>query len=450
MNILLERTAGALARLRAWLRSLISQTAGPSADIPAFPKLHREPEPEPEPPMERLVQTLAKPPAKARRSATQTTPDAATLAELLDRLDDTFISYQLPSLRESWLPKADIRALYKLGAHIAYGRCYEPSAAYQPLAMKHMDLLPSVCSALFCSSGMEQSANETARKSGREGKYYYPRLIFAIKADTLPAGVERMAGIPFRFGYAVQVHNDLPAGSDHSAEDGLFWFWCWIVVKPSGDVIIPRQLEQARHKIAHKNRQGGRGRNSFYSSQVWKRAAIVSGDEEKTDEERETSVRLMFRNLLTWWCSREQRWSVGIRKAGRRATFAIEPAHTAAFFADRERSITVDGKNKRIVHFVREHVRVDGARVRAHVRGLRSFVWRGFDCHVVAPKLSGALFTNCPVLPRDVPLEEAEANPAEYLDIEQFADLLASNEDAWGGRPGRDSFTERNAATETP
>lgn len=107
--------------------------------------------------------------------------------------------------------------------------------------------------------------------------------------------------------------------------------------------------------------------------------------------------------------------------------FSIAPEHTSAYFADRDTVVSVDGKPKKIIHFVRSHVRVNGSEVKAHVRGLREFDWKGYHCAVTAPNLNGAIYTGAAL----TPVEIDEDDPTEgYLSTLELADLLATMEDA--------------------
>jgi len=97
---------------------------------------------------------------------------------------------------------------------------------------------------------------------------------------------------------------------------------------------------------------------------------------------------------MNWWISREENWSVAVKKAGERITFAIPKKLTAQFFKDRIKVTNDAGSTKRIIHHVREHEREVGegkTTVKEHIRGLANFDWKGYDCRVTAPKFNGFL-----------------------------------------------------------
>lgn len=58
---------------------------------------------------------------------------------------------------------------------------------------------------------------------------------------------------------------------------------------------------------------------------------------------------------------------------------------TPAFFDDREDVVGEDGVKKRIFHIVRAHERVGSRGVRVHFRGLRKFLWNGYEVEISVP-----------------------------------------------------------------
>ena len=74
--------------------------------------------------------------------------------------------------------------------------------------------------------------------------------------------------------------------------------------------------------------------------------------------------------------------SIRVRKRHDVATFAIDMLRTPYFFADREKTVNQNGKTKRIFHIVRTFRRSDGTVVKSHFRGLRKFVWNGYDVSI--------------------------------------------------------------------
>lgn len=83
----------------------------------------------------------------------------------------------------------------------------------------------------------------------------------------------------------------------------------------------------------------------------------------------------------------EARGSVQVlaEKRNIHAVFSVNPKSTKDFFNDREAVVNSNGKTKRIFHSVKPHERSNGAIVKMHFRGLRDFVWNGYNIHISVP-----------------------------------------------------------------
>ena len=353
-------------------------------------------------------------PTRARRQRTQQMPDIETFSDLLERLDDSFASLRIPPIQGNWLPKEDIRALHKMGIHVP-----TPWAIESPEGPVFADtaVLPNMA-----------SAHMMGKKWDTEDKVH-PRFIFAIRADRLPPNVEQFAGTPYRFGMSVELH---ARENDEASPMRSFWIWAWAVVGPDGLVRMPFELRPASHTIRHRRTQGpNMGCKSSFVSRTWERPSMLQQDDKPLDE-YERFLKLCFRQLLKWWTTRPQRWSVAVKKDGYRVTFSIQPEHTSAYFADRDKSVkAADGTAKKIIHYVQAHTRSNGSAVREHIRGLREFDWHGYSCAVTAPKFTGALATAHFDIP---PLlltkeEERAAEPGSLLTMEAAAQMMAEGED---------------------
>lgn len=98
-------------------------------------------------------------------------------------------------------------------------------------------------------------------------------------------------------------------------------------------------------------------------------------------------VASVFAGCLKLWHRRDRYYQVSTRKRRSRVTFCVEPGDHVRFFRDRDRTaIARDGKRKRIVHHVQEHVRSNGQTVKAHLRGIRQFRWHDYNVAVTVPE----------------------------------------------------------------
>lgn len=350
------------------------------------------------------------------RSKTQAQPDMETFSGLLEGLDDSFYTMQVPPITGSWLAKRDLSAIKKMGIYVP-----------TPMTVEMMDR-PTV--AADVPRAAISSAYYIPKKLDTKDQIY-PRFAFCIKGAKLPEGVEITRGVPYQFGLCFEMTN---------TEDGkemkprTFWAWCWMVIAPDGEIRIPHELRRVsapmQHKHAlpgYKGQKGSRQSTAYLRRWCLPELAVVDEKAKLEQSAFENMLKCTFRQLLLWSKHRENQWSVGVRKDGHRVTFSIAPEHTSAYFADRDTVVNVDGKPRKIIHFVREHRRLNGAIVKAHVRGLREFDWKGYHCAVTAPKLNGSLFTTFDLAPS---LVDGDYEPTDFVTMDQMAERLAANEDA--------------------
>ena len=342
-----------------------------------------------------------------KKSHTQVQPDMKTFSALLNGLEDSFHSLKIPTISGSWLAKKDVNAIKKLGVYIPTkeGIVWHKNPTIPPVTS-----LPMIASAL------------TVHSSNDIAGHFSPRFSFCIKAAKLPSGVEPIKGVPYQFGMCFYI-NETESGKGMPPK--TFWMWCWIVVKSDGAIHIPQELRMLTNRIKHKAR-GVHGSSTVYNRQ-WMLPSLAIAEHGRDQDAHEQLMACTFEQLIIWWTKRKEQWSVGVRKNGNRATFSIEKEQTASYFADRDTVVNVDGKPKKIIHFVRQHTRSNGSEVKEHVRGLREFDWKGYQCTVTAPNLNGAIVTDAPLDP--VELDKNESMDG-YLTNLEAASILANAEDA--------------------
>ena len=366
------------------------------ADLKAAPRIERKPN-------------------RRIRSKTQVQPDMQTFAGLLGGLDDSFYTMQVPPISGSWLAKKDLSAIKKIGIYVP-----TPMEVEMP---EHPTIDSDVPRVAISSAYFVPKKNDTKEK-------VYPRFAFCIKGAKLPEMVEATRGTPYQFGLCYEMTHD-EDGKDMKPR--TFWAWCWMVIAPSGEIRIPHELRRVsvpmQHKQAipgHKGTKGSRQSTAHLRRWCLPSMAVADDAQHIQQSKFENTLKCTFRQLLLWSKRRENQWSVGVRKDGHRVTFSIAPEHTSAYFADRDTVVNVDGKPKKIIHFVREHQRANGSTVKAHVRGLREFDWKGYHCCVTAPKLNGSIFTTVNL---DPVLVDANDESCAVIDIEQMAEKMAEFED---------------------
>lgn len=354
---------------------------------------------------------------KRDRSRTQLPPDMETFSALLEGLDDSFYSLQVPPISGSFLSKREVNSIKKLGIFIPTPMEIE---FYKNPTIDKDTPRTAIASALMIPRKAER---EHSLLKGNENMMC-PRFTYCIKGAKLPESVEAIRGTPYQFGVCFEMQRD-EAGKEMKPK--MFWAWCWIVIQPDGSINIPHERRQVNSTVRHKRLVGG-SHSSIIHSRAWCLPTLAIAETGRDQNDHETFMKCTFRQLLIWWQKRPEQWSVGVRRDGHRVVFGIDKRHTAGYFADRDTVVNVEGKPRKIIHFVREHERINGSTVKAHVRGLREFDWKGYHCVVTAPYLKGTILTAGieldPVL-----LEDQDATQT-YINTEEMAQMLAEREDA--------------------
>ena len=260
------------------------------------------------------------------------------LGDLLDTLDATFS--HLPAFK-----KGDPEAFglfQKVGASVMSSD-FSISGALDPYTLQQM---PSF--GCFYSQAGEDTENR-----------YHPRFLYFMK-ETRPINVQASNHTIYRCGATFHLH-DRPA-----AVAATFY----VAVSRDGTIIPLRVCTPRHHKPGFARMEWG------YPTALedW------SADAKLTVEEH---VCNLFTIMAEGSLSREVGLTVRVRKRKMAAAFAIDMTRTPYFFADREKTVTENGATQKILHIVRGHWRTvaGGERVfiKSHFRGLRSFVWNGYD-----------------------------------------------------------------------
>lgn len=170
---------------------------------------------------------------------------------------------------------------------------------------------------------------------------------------------------------------------------------------------------------------------SYTSTQAGKCAVLCMADMDDKGYEFIESIKALIGHSIIWWMGREDRWSVAVTKGRRRVTFSVDPSETKTFFKDRQKTaIARDGKAKRIIHLVGSHTRKTKrgqTAVKQHIRGIRSFAWRGYQCDVTAPRFNGYLASSFDI-EAEADVDVKHTKRGAFLSAPQLADRLAAME----------------------
>lgn len=118
-------------------------------------------------------------------------------------------------------------------------------------------------------------------------------------------------------------------------------------------------------------------------------------------------------------------------KGGVTAIFNVDMLRTPYFFKDRDKTITVGGKAKKIFHIARAHERTTagGAKsfVRSHFRGERKFTWNGYRVTISMPGLHHSMLQRFTVAAIDVFKARKPKEPV--LDARELGEFMANHLD---------------------
>jgi hypothetical protein len=131
------------------------------------------------------------------------------------------------------------------------------------------------------------------------------------------------------------------------------------------------------------------------STMKWDYPTILQYGVDDDNEEVKVDPQDKGRGIFGWFMSGYMQMQAGLRmraqKNGVSTVFSIDMLRTPNIFNDREKTVTVKGKTKKIFHIVRTHIRKlsDGTiqPVRSHFRGERKFMWNGFNIEITMPGL---------------------------------------------------------------
>ena len=324
-----------------------------------------------------------------------------TFGELLDHLECTFDAYKVSTYSGGgWLTQDEIIGLKKLGAHV-------PNP-WQAKWVDDMDKLKVDVTNLPAMMFINVPS-----KHDDKSKHMYPDFIFGIKYKKLPWNVEKISGVPYKMGMAYRM------------EKKLFWICVWVVVKRDGSYEFCKERSTKPVYVTR-----GKNKGYGYDKKAFVKGALIEedGESEEAERKRELNARNAFKWMIDWWQGRTERWSVAVKKSGDRVTFAVDKSLTKKYFADRDKTIkTASGRNKKIVHYVKEHERdYKGKKtiVKEHIRGVSKFTWNGYECLVTAPE-----FHSLPTAQFNVGAEDVEQLTEGYVSASKVGHILASAEE---------------------
>jgi hypothetical protein len=153
---------------------------------------------------------------------------------------------------------------------------------------------------------------------------------------------------------------------------------------------------------------------------------VVPGVLKSFAKEKGIPARQIAQRIFTQTINLSEKTDYGLlvraRKGGVCAAFAIDMLRTPYFFKDRQKTVNVRGRTKRIFHIVRTHQRKSGSIVKTHFRGLRRFTWAGHDVTVSMPGLHHASALDFTVAGYDS--QDERVNDEDFLTMDDVGRVM--------------------------
>lgn len=339
-----------------------------------------------------------------------------SLAEILESVEDAFAAL---NCIDEWssVDRDTRRGMRKLGPWVPFGRLLglRGEAYRTQVDVKYLKNRPSM---IFIATDHLQGIPQDGFTKGEV-------FVFNGKERTIAEDI----GV-FTFGFAMKYSKppwyvNVPTrgdlynfGAAFRRKGKLQWVSACVVLGPDGLVTPCQELHQTRIDIKNVG--------SYFRKEWLVGDYIRYGNEHKPPD----SYLDVFVRVFEWWQRRDERWTVSVRKGRDRVTWSVDQAQTKVFFKDRDKTaLTPSGQMKRIIHHVVEHTRqlADGrvVTVKEHIRGLRTFTWRGFSCAIVAPKFHVWSATKFDVGATDV----SDITDNAAYTVEQIGAILSKLED---------------------
>lgn len=282
-----------------------------------------------------------------------------SIGAMLDSLDATYASLKRADDAASWVDK-DLRdGLRRMGPYIA---TEESQTEMDRVQVERFDSWPAL---LFV--GLDTASAGNSEKVPCH-------FMFARKVKRFTNAVAAAKGLHYEVGGAYY----------DNATDKLFWICTAATISPETGAITLAKMKSHGWAAV-----GPAHRRDYIARQSWREVDL--GDT------REATL-VLISAAFNFWADRNEQWSVSTRRKNRRMTFCVPDRATSSFFRERDRvALTDTGRMRPIAHYVSEHERIyaDGRRriIHSHIRGMRKFSWKGYDCAIIAPEFKHASST---------------------------------------------------------
>jgi len=336
-------------------------------------------------------------------------------------MEETFHLFSIPTSQHPLgTDRQTIKGIKTFGPVVP---CYAVDDDAFDDAKKHKDdsgFVPNVDLDLIKKSSFMCMRNyfDTEKGKEKEADLGVAEFVYATKLQKLPWYVEQRSGIAYEFGEGFAFSKDIT------------WIRSYLVVNPTTGATTFCRMRRGKSVAQHPNNKT----RIEYSKSVFDNPLVDETNREKRGGPQKINndaiMRFDFWALTHFWKLRDYEWTVAVKKGKQRVQFSVPNAMAKYFFKDRGKTVTINGNTQPIIHSVVEHKRTlksgKTMMVKEHVRGVRLFTWKGFDCAVSAPKLHAFARST---LPTGAILEEDQPNMVGMVGIDYVAKQLVLAEE---------------------
>lgn len=332
-------------------------------------------------------------PKRKRGLRDQSKPTQKTMGDLLESLSETFkhLEFDIDGVTFDRMLKSEVAGLKKCSPLVVNKSFFD-----------HEELLTSVDPKKGLPAFFVVAVNKG--EDNDKSSTLKPDFAFGMRVRKVPWNVTRLDGTVYLFGMAWRV------SGKH------LWRGFWLSVRDDGSIQVADELQNKYIPI-----KGG-----AYMKRTWEKSTW-----DGPSEDREGCTRSCFAEALSIYQTRKEKWNVGVSNGKKRITFLIDQVHSKTYFQNRNKTVTLSGKTKPIIHFVRAHQQHHGEKVveiPEHIRGLREFDWSGYHCTVTAPKFHAYLSSDLELSSEYI--NEEDWDEKSMLNIGALAEKMNRLEDA--------------------
>jgi len=343
------------------------------------------------------------------------------LSELLDSVEGTFHLFSIPTSQHPLgTDRQTIKGIKTFGPVVP---CYVVADdAFDDATKRKNDsgFVPNIDLDLIKKSSFMCMRNyfDTEKGKEKEADLGVAEFVYATKLQKLPWYVEQRSGIAYEFGEGFAFSKDIT------------WIRSYLVVNPATGATTFCKMRRGKSVVQRpKNKT-----RIEYSKHVFDNPLVDDTNRNKNgtskNSNNDANMRFDFWVLTHFWKLRDYEWTVAVKKGKQRVQFSVPNAMAKYFFKDRGKTVTINGNTQPIIHSVVEHKRTlksgKTMMVKEHVRGVRLFTWKGFDCAVSAPKFHAFARST---LPTGAILEEDQPNMVGMVGIDYVAKQLVLAEE---------------------